>query len=333
MVVTRTGKSTDTAGAPPEKKKKDDEDTDEEMDKSDEAPPKALPPLDTSKSSAGAGNTSQASGGGGGGFPGLNETMGLGGGGGGLAGAGNNEYFHGFAKSTVPRDPPDYEYVDTYRRPFQIHTEFQSPNPVGATVYGNPVQFNDSTITAPFGYKTKKYKAEVTHNAIHIPYWIMEASMKDHDWNKPPDHIAYQLLEIGFDIPNLRLNIMNNPRSNVNDVAPAPPADARLWTFVDVNNDYGILQNMSTQDISHNQRFQLEDFIQADSTLYNLPYVPTRTLFLDAPVASQILHNRNWVYNDTTVTSTSQDPHDLYDMKRHPGYKEFEYRQDGSGGR
>nr|QKE54994.1 MAG: hypothetical protein [Parvoviridae sp.] len=253
--------------------------------------------------------------------PGQEDNMGKGGGGGGLAGAGNNQYFHGFAKSTVPRDPEDYAYVDTYRRPFQVHTQFPDPVQPAAIIYTTRRAWNDSSVSQPLGYQAEQIVAEIDHTGIVIPYFYQEAAMKNCDWNKPADHVAWQIVEYGFDCPNMRLNILNNPKDTPEDVAPAPPADARMWSFVDIHNDYGIPQAYTVQKMTHNNYFQDEDINDEDVAKYALPQLGPRQFILDPQVANAIATGRGWAQANNQLVHN--DPHALYDMKRHPGYKEF----------
>lgn len=254
-----------------------------------------------------------------GGGPGMVDNMG--GGGGGLAGAGNNQYHHGFAKSTQPRNPPDYSYVDTYRRPFQVHTQFPDPAIPAAYIYNVATQQTDREVSGPLGYQTSQLWGVVNHTGIFIPYWFQEASMKICDWNKPENHVAWKVEEFGFDCPNMRLNILNNAKDNPNDVAPAPPADARMWMFVDTFNDYGIPRAYNADQVAHNEYFKMEDINTVDVTQFELPKVGKRWFPLDPQVAHAILAGREWSADGNTWVTN--DSHALYDMKRHPGYHEF----------
>lgn len=251
------------------------------------------------------------------------DNIGRGGGGGGLAGAGNNQYFHGFAKSSKPRDPPDYEYVDTYRRPWQVHTQFPDIPATGyaSTISKALVPWTDTDTAGPLGYQTGIHWAEITRPSIMIPYWFMEASMKSHDWNKPADHVAYQVLEYGFDCPNMRLNILNNPKDTPEDVAPAPPADARMWTFTDIYNDYGIPEAHAAAACTHSNAFTTEDIIDTAYASYALPICPPRHIPLTPPYAQGILAERNW--QDDGTSYWTNDVNAIYDFKRHPGYHEM----------
>lgn len=260
---------------------------------------------------------------GGEGSPGRNETMGMGGAGGGLAGAGNNAFFKGFAGSTKEHCPNDFSYVQTYKRPFAIHTEFvqEEGETLGASMTGPIDTTADSAVAAPLGFPTQYIKADCDHGGVHIPYFFMEASMKTRDWNKRNDHVAYKVEEFGFNVPNLRLSVMNNDRSDVTQVAPAPPADARMWVFVDINNDYGIPQSYSNESSSHNTFFTHEDILDPDGGDYNLPMLGRRSFLLDPTVAMTIKSDRAWELGITEWLS--DDANALYDMKRHPGYHEF----------
>lgn len=257
--------------------------------------------------------------------PGVNDTKGIGGGGGGLAGAGDNFYMNGFGDSTRPRDPQPYEYVDTYKRPFQVHTHFQdSIDQYSSYLSPTPIDAADkASIDADGGkFQTQYVKAVWNHNGVMVPYWFMEASMRTCDWNKPQDHIAWKLEEIGFYCPNMRLNILNNDRESTTQVAPAPPADARLWTFVDTYNDYGMVEAFSAADCTHNNLFNDEDFVDTALVDYELPTLGARQLLLDPAAATQILCERPWEYDTTNAIWASNDPNVIYNIKRHPHYKE-----------
>lgn len=323
MGLTRLGTDYSKEGEPPNKKQNPGEETNMETAPggAQEIPPPQPPAAAAGGAGGGAGGAAQP----GAVAPGRNAARGTGGGAaGGLAGAGNNEYFHGWAKSTVPRDPPNYEYTDTYRRPYQIHSNLPDPTAIGTVCHYDPSYWKDRPICEEQGYSGAKHKITVSHQALVIPYWIMEASIKDHDWNKPPDHIAYKLEEIGFTMPNMRLNVMNNPRKEVTDVAPAPPADARLWTFIDIFNDYGIpIQQSDLSKFTHSNNFLNEDFgINNDPELYQLPTLTEREFFVEPGVLTAVQANRTFKQG-TGNTMESPDPHAFYEMKRHPGYKEF----------
>ena len=150
------------------------------------------------------GNDSSGSAVSGGQAPGQNENKG--GTGGGLAGAGNNAYFHRFGEHTTPREPEMYTYTDTYKRSFAVHTNFPDPSIKLTKIYQQNYEPADKAESSPLKYNTKFYPCEFDHGGIHFPYWIQQASMRTCDWNKPDDHIAYEVEEYGFTVPNLRLN-------------------------------------------------------------------------------------------------------------------------------
>lgn len=277
------------------------------------------PPNQKKRKVVQAGFEDPATYGGGGEAAGEAETRG--GQGGGLAGAGNNTLFKGFGKSTVPDYPEDYSYVDYYTRPFATHTLFPEPSSHGATFRDTSKDWPDKSST---NWNNNRYRMSCDHGGILIPYTIMEASMLTADWNKPPDHLAYKVEEFGFDIPNLRLSIMNNDRASVEEVAPAPPADARMWMFIDTNNDYGHAINHEPADIAHNKFFSIEDIVTTEVGDYNLPVVGERTWLTDGPTGNQILTDRRWYQPDAASTDmTADDPNTAYNLKRHPGYHEF----------
>lgn len=257
----------------------------------------------------------------GGGAPGNNATHGQGGSGGGLAGAGNNTLFKGFAGSTKINCPKGHTYEQTYKRPFAIHTEFPAPTEDhAATIYTAVEYFHDRDAASIDGYGSGYVVADCDHGGVFVPYWFVEASMKEYDWNVPNDHIGYEVVEFGFNIPNLRLSVMNNDREEVTQVAPAPPADARMWMFVDTFNDYGIMNNHDVLKCTHSSKFTEEDIVVAEYDRYALPTLGARYFVLDPTVTEHMIHSQ-WTAGTGLVFST--DANSLYDMKRHPGYKEF----------
>lgn len=259
----------------------------------------------------------------GGGAPGNNATRGQGGTGGGLAGAGNNTLFNGFAGSTKPKDGEYFCYTDTYKRPFAIHSEFPTVDYTAGAAHmlRETQQTPDKGTALDEGYPSDYIEASCDHGGVFFPYWMVEASMKAQDWNKPNDHIGYEVVEYGFNVPNLRLSIMNNDRTEVTQVAPAPPADARMWIFVDTHNDYGLVRSYATNDVSHSNYFTEEDIIVENYERYQLPALGPRYFMLEPTVALHILQDRDWSGDDSSYFA--YDPNSLYDMKRHPGYKEF----------
>lgn len=253
--------------------------------------------------------------------PGRNESRG--GSGGGLAGAGNNMMFKGFAGSTKPKRDKPYTYEETFKRPFAIHTEFQTTDVnAAATIHLTPVPVLDLDEVDNEEYERSYLMAECDHGGVMVPYMFMECSMKDRDWNKPNDHIGYKVVEFGFNIPNLRLSVMNNERADVTAVAPAPPADARMWMFIDTNNDYGLVMSHQNSGLQHSDYFREEDISKAEFGRYNLPQLGRRYFLLPKTEGMMIAGDRNWTQPDQTKVE-STDPNCLYDMKRHDGYKEF----------
>lgn len=242
--------------------------------------------------------------------------------GGGLAGAGNNAFHHRFGGATQPRCPEDYTYVDTYKRSFMTHTNFPDvTDSIAATISTKPTLTMDALEPLNANFPTSMCKATMDHGGIFIPYWVVEASMKPCDWNKPLDHVAYEVVEYGFNIPNFRLNILNNDRATPEAVAQAPPADARMWMFVDTNNDYGIVETYDNSLVSHNYGFNNEEIIDADVKEYQLPRLGHRQLLLDPPIIGTIRQSGLWTQDGDEMQS--DDANALYDLKRHPGYKEF----------
>lgn len=251
---------------------------------------------------------------------GLKESRG--GSGGGLAGAGNNMMFKGFAGTTKCRPDKPYTYEETFKRPFAIHTEFQTTDiSPAAVLHLNPQNVPDFATPTLANYEDSYMIGECDHTGVTVPYWWMEASMKDRDWNKPMDHIGYKVIEYGFNIPNLRLSVMNNERVDVTAVAPAPPADARMWMFVDTNNDYGVVQSHQSTSFQHSNYFREEDILSAEFGRYNLPQLGRRFFIFPKSEGMTIAGDRQWDLNTDTVSSA--DANMLYDFKRHDGYKEF----------
>lgn len=263
---------------------------------------------------------------GGGDAPGQNDTAGRGGTGGGLAGAGNNMFFQGFGGATKPRMPSAYTYTDTYKRSFQTHSLMQprlSTTPA-AVLNCKTLYLTDQTQAELAGFPAGFIHGYCDHDGLFIPYDIMEASMKNCDWNKPMDHLAYEVVEFGFNIPNLRLSVMNNDRTTTTQVAPAPPADARMWMFVDVNNDYGMPMVIKQDNYQHNFDFAEEDFLIANAERYALPHVEYRHFRFDPNLVVPLLTgDPTWAGTDEDFIYHGESANALYDIKRHPGYHEF----------
>lgn len=252
--------------------------------------------------------------------------------GGGLAGAGNNTLFERFGRSTKPICPEDYSYTETLTRSFATHTLFPDPDQVwGATIHNESQKFHDDVEAQTLGYATNHYEMEFNHGGVMIPYWIMEASTLPCDWNKPLDHMAYRVEEIGFKIPNLRLSIMNNDKETTNEIAPAPPSDARMWMFVDSNNDYGIPQNYHPAQVAHNDFWREEDILQGNISRYALPNVGYRSLMLDQHMKTQLSRDNRYKYHTANKEYVAADANAAYNLKRHPSYKEFTLNQASLG--
>lgn len=253
---------------------------------------------------------------------GPSETMG--GSGGGLAGAGNNTLFNGFGGYTKPKGHVRKTMTETYKQTFAVHSTFPaSTDSWEARLKMDRTKdkwdyFNDHPKQV-----AETYHGECNHNGIFIPYTLMEASMQTCDWNKPNEFIGYKVKEIGFNIPNMRLAIMNNDRKNTEQVAPAPPSDARMWVFVDTFNDYGIPQPYNHDKIQHNQWFTETDIVQADIPRYSLPLLGARHFEFDEAEAKIIALDRRFQLTTDHKYLISQNPDAIYDMKRHPNYHEF----------
>lgn len=255
--------------------------------------------------------------------PGLNETKNRGGGGGGLSGAGNNQFFHKWGGITIERDPESFTYVDTYKRTYEIFTQMPTltTQERGSIIMDDSQQTKDGTDAGKKGFPVNYLEARWNHGGLTVPYWYREASMHNHDWNKDANHLAYELVEVGWDMPNATLNIYNNDRDNTTEVSPAPPGNARMWQFLDLDQDYGIpgVQNIGP----HNEKFTLEDYVDADVSKYQLPQLGQRTLPLSHGHATAILSNQGWTLNDATRAWVHPSPNAVYNMKQKKGYQEF----------
>lgn len=278
-------------------------------------PDESTVPMESEASAAGIS-------GGGGISAGRADTMG--GTGGGLAGAGNNAMFKGFGGATRPMEGYVKQISHTYKRSFAVHTNFEPP---ATSVEAATLSFDldptpDKTIEALEKYDTDFVHASCDHTLVMVPYNNMEASMKTCDWNMPPEFVSYKLKKFGFNMPNMRLQIMNNDRTNTTQVAPAPPANARMFTFVDVYNDYGIPATHIDQ-YSHSAGFIEEDMVQASQGRYALPQLKPRNFELPVAAALQLMGEPGWSYDATGRQATHTDPNMMYDLKRHDGYNEF----------
>lgn len=270
--------------------------------------------------------TMDTSGGNTGGGPGVVDNMG--GGGGGLAGAGNNMFHNGFGGVSEPVDPEAFAYVQTYRRSYTIDTTFPETEDSEiaheariAITPGNTWDANATPQLDP--WPTKFHDGKFNHMGVMFPYFVREAPMKPHEWNAHIDHHGYKLLEYGFELKNARLSIMNNPKKDATEVAPAPPSDARMWFHVDTTGDYGIPETYESADLQHNNYFTEEEITDPDPNKYSLPLTGTRTILVTPAEFTQLTTNRMWKKTADNKYMLAADPNSLYDIKRHPGYREF----------
>lgn len=252
----------------------------------------------------------------------------MGGGGGGLAGAGNNMFHNGFGGVSQPVDPEAFAYVETYRRSYTIDTTFpeteDSEIAHEARIEITPSNTWDVTANPnDERWSTRFHDGKFNHMGVMFPYFIREASMKPHEWNAQVDHHGYKLLEYGFELKNARLSIMNNPKKDATEVAPAPPSDARMWFHVDTTGDYGVPETYDIVDLQHNNYFTEEEITDPDPNKYALPLTGTRSVLVTPSEFTQITTNRMWAKTADNKYMLSKDPNSLYDIKRHPGYREF----------
>lgn len=255
------------------------------------------------------------------------ETDTTGGNGGGLAGAGNNMFFDRFGQFSKDPCPDTYKYTRTYRRAFCTNTFFPNGSDANEAAIGPLLSTKDVTAAEAAGFPSKFRKMAFTHRGICIPYLWVEASMQPCDWNVPPDHLAYRVKRIGFNCPNMKLSVYNNDRTEVTQVAPAPPSDARLWQFIDTDNEYGVPQSYNVNDMAHNKMFTKEDFVDGNIDDYKMPIMGIRTLFLTDRQAKAIVNgDRRWGYTALPSgdwAAAAADANAAFNLKKHKNYKEF----------
>lgn len=69
-------------------------------------------------------------------------------------------------------------------------------------------------------------------DAFHI-------NMAHSDWNVPSNFMAYEVLEYGWEISDMRAVHRLNDKDDPNQIPSQPSENARLWIFIDSDNDYG----------------------------------------------------------------------------------------------
>ena len=221
---------------------------------------------------------------------------------------GNNVLYQGFGGSTS-RPNPDFIVVKkTFKRTFTSTINFTKQRKAEMELLLNdndngwPNAISDPSIA----------KFTVNHGGHIIPYWYKQASTKPEDWNLPDEFIGYRIKKFGFNFNNMQLHVINNNKSNTAEVPVTAPPNARIWTFTDVHNDYGIPEHHTKTYARYEECMNIIEY-------RNLSIQPDRHIYMGSDPAMHMI-NEGWLYGNNKFTALT--PNYIYDMKKHPGYRE-----------
>ena len=113
------------------------------------------------------------------------------------------------------------------------------------------------------------------------------------------------------------LHVINNNKNDPNEVPVVAPPNARVWTFTDVDNDYGIPEH-HTKAYTHNNRFRDEECMDSTS-MREISVQPYRHIYMAGDPAMHML-NEAWTVSDNKYIALT--PNYIYDFKKHSGYRE-----------
>lgn len=245
--------------------------------------------------------------------PGTSDSAGLAGEGG-TSGGGGNSFWRGLGGHTHEEDPGYYSKSQRYCRSYHIHGNFADAKPYAAI---------DFTKT-DFGSATTEFntvvEASCNHGCFSVPYWWRECAMRACDWNVQAHCVGYKIKKFGFEIKNMRMEVLNNDKTNADAVASAPPPEVRMFTFTDSDHSYGMASDNPETVYEHSNFFTDED--ARDHTKAGLPVQLNRYFMLPANDAASML-DRGWKQDAPTSNKyTNIDPNYLFNFKRHKSYRE-----------
>ncbi|GFO18450.1 hypothetical protein PoB_004495500 [Plakobranchus ocellatus] len=130
----------------------------------------------------------------------------------------------------------------------------------------------------------------INHGGNTFPYWKRGASTCDEDFNQPNNVIGFR-------------------------------CQTEMWMFVDTKGDYGVPQihdpdtEYGTRFAGHNDDFH--NYFEGE-----IQPMPDRLKIWDKQVLLELGRSCN-SYDHATKEYKIKDPNQIYDMTRHPGYKEL----------
>ena len=212
----------------------------------------------------------------------------------------SNMWFDGFGEYTSPDGQVFTTYKRTYKKSYKCHCKFEGES--SAQAYITDAQ---------------DVPVYVNHGGNTFPYWYRRASCNDEEFNQPDNVLGFRCTRMGFSVPRLELATIPNNKTSENEVPMPTPMHAEMWTFLDVNNDYGI--PIRHEDHSHAwvmaHNYDFTDYFKGE-----VPVMRSHCQMWDKDMLLN-LNRDNITYEGVENTMSFESPWDIYDLKRHPGYR------------
>ncbi|GFR75904.1 hypothetical protein ElyMa_000467900 [Elysia marginata] len=210
-----------------------------------------------------------------------------------------------FGSYTTPEGQHFTTYRKTYSKTFKSYCKFDGVKKANVNTKAGQT---DVTVT-------------INHGGHTFPYWRRNASTCEEDFHQPPNVIGFRCATMGFNVRRMEVAVCPNDRTSDHEVPMTPPTTTQMWMFVDTNKDYGVPQihqttNHDTSFGSHNYDFN--NYHEGE-----IPTMPDRLQVWDKQMLLELNRTQN-SYNHTTDVFTTTSPYDIYDLKRHPGYRELD---------
>ena len=196
----------------------------------------------------------------------------------------------------VDSDNDDMPAARTYKKSYKCHCNFRGAERAEA-------YFTDAQDVPVY----------INHGGSTFPYWYRRASCNDEEFNQPDNVLGFRCTRMGFSVPRLELATIPNNKTSENEV----PMPTEMWTFLNTNNDYGI--PIKNEDGSHGwvmaHNYNFTNYFDGE--------VPVMRDFCQMWDKDMLLNvNRdNITWDSTSEELTINSVWDIYDLKRHPGYR------------
>ncbi|GFO18446.1 hypothetical protein PoB_004495100 [Plakobranchus ocellatus] len=161
----------------------------------------------------------------------------------------------------------------------------------------------------------------INHGGNYFPYWKRGASTCDEDFNQPNNVIGFRCVNMGFRVPRLEVSTCPGDRTTDHEMPMNPPQQTEMWMFVDTKGDYGVPQ-LHDPDTEYGTRFRGHNDDFHNYFEGEIDTMPDRLQIWDKQVLLEVGRSCN-SYDHATKEYKIKDPNQIYDMTRHPGYKEL----------